>query len=123
MSTPILSSGTVDPALLGLPEQRRDRLTAGFVSSLVGLAFDVPATEMFAERSSNAATRARQIAMYLVHIAFAWSTERVGAAFRRAPSTVAHACRRVEQLRDDPALDDQLSALEACLDHAPGRAA
>jgi hypothetical protein len=44
----------------------------------------------------------------------------VATAFGRHPSTVAHACHRMEDLRDDPQLDCHLTQLEDLLRAATG---
>jgi chromosomal replication initiation ATPase DnaA len=102
------------------PDHRRDRLTVAFVTSLVGLAMDVPVREIAARRRcTHAATRARQIAIYLTHITLAWPLGRVAFAFGRDRTTAGHAVRAVEDLRDDPAIDAHLTSLEACIRQAP----
>ncbi len=58
---------------------------------------------------------ARQMAMYLAHVAFGLNYTEVGSIFARDRTTVAHACALIEDLRDDPVLDRALSALEAVL--------
>ena len=58
---------------------------------------------------------ARQVAMYLAHVGFALSFEMIGRAFGRDRTTVAHACRVVEDARDDVWFDCRLAVLErAC---------
>ena len=61
----------------------------------------------------------RQVAMYLTHVAFGMSLLRVGFAFARDRSTIAHACHLIEDRRDDPVFDDLLDQLEATLRAAP----
>lgn len=56
---------------------------------------------------------ARQMAMYLTHVAFGLTFVEVGRVFGRDRTTVAHACAAVEDLRDDPPFDRALSALES----------
>lgn len=59
---------------------------------------------------------ARQVAMYLAHVGFALSFETIGRAIGRDRTTVAHACRVVEDARDDIWFDCRLATLEiACL--------
>lgn len=58
---------------------------------------------------------ARQVAMYLAHVAFGLSFTRVGICFGRDRTTVRHACALIEDRRDDPGLEFALSALEAGL--------
>lgn len=55
---------------------------------------------------------ARQVAMYLCHVAFRLSLTDVGRIFRRDRTTVSHACGVVEDLRDDPRFDRVLDMLE-----------
>jgi len=107
--------------LFGLPPDfRRDRLRVAFITSLVALASDVSAREIVSRaRSSHAAIRARQIAIYLAHITLSWPLARVAFAFGRDRSTAGHAIRTVEDLRDDPAIDAHLTDLEACIRQAP----
>ena len=58
---------------------------------------------------------ARQVAMYLAHVACGLSLTEVGQVFSRDRTTVAHACCLVEDLRDDPAFDHSLELLEGVL--------
>jgi len=55
---------------------------------------------------------ARQTAMYLCHVAVGRSLTDVGRFFGRDRTTVAHACRMIEDRRDDTAVDLRLEALE-----------
>ncbi|MEN9873263.1 MAG: hypothetical protein RL186_160 [Pseudomonadota bacterium] len=76
--------------------------------------------DLMGQTRGNAATAfARQVAMYLTHVAFGMSLQRVATAFNRDRSTVAHACHAIEDRRDDPAMDDLLDRLEASLRAAP----
>lgn len=58
---------------------------------------------------------ARQVAMYLAHVSLGLSLTDVGRHFDRDRTTVAHACRTVEDQRDDAGIDAILSCLEATL--------
>lgn len=55
---------------------------------------------------------ARQVAMYLAHVAYGLSLTDVGRLFSRDRTTVAHACALVEDRRDDQAFDRALELLE-----------
>lgn len=55
---------------------------------------------------------ARQVAMYLAHVACRMSLTEVGRVFGRDRTTVAHACRLVEDKRDNATLDRALDLLE-----------
>jgi chromosomal replication initiation ATPase DnaA len=90
----------------------------------------VPRVFMVASRDLWSDTRgrpnvafARQVAMYLAHVACGLSLTEVGQVFSRDRTTVAHACERVEDLRDDPAFDRSVELLEAVMRvflYAPG---
>ena len=58
---------------------------------------------------------ARQVAMYLAHVVWGLSLTEVGQVFARDRTTVAYACCRVEDLRDDAAFDRSLELLEGVL--------
>jgi hypothetical protein len=59
--------------------------------------------------------RARQIAVYLHHVAMGASLSDCARLFGRDRSTMRHACARIEDMRDDPAFDDSLARLAAAL--------
>jgi hypothetical protein len=59
---------------------------------------------------------ARQVAMYVAHVWFGLSLSEVGRSFGRDRTTVAHACRVVEERRDDPGLDRVIAAIETAAD-------
>lgn len=59
---------------------------------------------------------ARQIAMYLMHVELGLSMADVARAFARDRTTVAHACARIEDRRDDPAFDLDIEALEVVIE-------
>lgn len=95
------------------PPPHWDRTT---LVSLVAASFTVPPAELLLPtRRSAAAAFARQVAMYLAHVCFGATFSEVGRAFGRDRTTAAHACRLVEERRDDPRLDAMLERLEvAC---------
>jgi hypothetical protein len=51
--------------------------------------------------------------MYLAHVTLGLSYSEIGRAFGRDRTTAAHACRLVEERRDDPAIDAMLTSLES----------
>ena len=59
---------------------------------------------------------ARQVAMYVAHVWFALPLTEVGRRFDRDRTTVAHACRVVEDRRDDPRVDRVVAAIESAAD-------
>lgn len=83
------------------------------VERAVAIAFEVPLRELRATTRRKARTAfARQVAMYLVHIAYGLTLTQVGNLFRRDRTTVAHACIIIEDCRDDLAFDVMLDDLE-----------
>ena len=88
------------------------RLAAGLVS----LATGVNSVDILGRmRGTGQAARAWQLAMYLLLTALSLSYAEVARVFARDRSTVAHACRQVEDLRDDRRHDRMLNELECVL--------
>ena len=82
------------------------------VELAVALTMAVPLGEMRAVTRSRAdAAFARQIAMYIAHAVFGMGYSAIGRLCGRDHKTVAHACRVVEQQRDNPAIDRMLFVL------------
>lgn len=83
------------------------------LEALVALAFRVTAAAMRApSRGPAEVAFARQVAMYLACTRLGVSYTDAGAAFGRDRTTAAHACRLVEERRDDPRIDSVLDYLE-----------
>ena len=82
----------------------------------VASAFGIPEMELRAtSRRCAAVAFARQVAMYLAHVACGYSLTEVGIMFHRDRTTAAHACRKIEDSRDDPNLDFCLDCLESAV--------
>lgn len=87
------------------------------IQGLVAAALGISLAELQAHsRGRAAAAFARQTAMYLAHVHFGISLSQVGRSFGRDRTTVAHACARVEDRRDDPKFECVLGCLESALD-------
>ena len=85
----------------------------------VAMALCVPFDQLVAANRCKAdIALARQIAMYLVHTQFSIAMSEVGLAFRRDRTTVSHACRLVEDKRDDDVFDLMIGQLEGLLGEA-----
>ena len=67
---------------------------------------------MHKSRCRMGAARARQLAMYLCHVALGRSLKEVGEIFGRDRTTVSYACALMEDMRDDRSFDEAVSALE-----------
>jgi hypothetical protein len=118
-ATPLPSAGQRAPteahALWTQPfSARTARRFCDTAALAAAAAFAVPVGELHAPtRRSSYVALARQSAMYLSHVAFGVSLSDVGRSFGRDRSTAAHACRLIEDRRDDPAVDAVLASLES----------
>lgn len=90
------------------PETIRSRVAAYVIAD-----FGITADELACgSRGSPRASLARQVAMYLCHVGFALTFEGIGRLFHRDRTTVAYACRVIEERREDVWFDSRISALE-----------
>lgn len=93
--------------------RRRDRGAAA-VLALVSRHRAVPPPLLLHQSRGDApVAAARQLAMYLTHVVLRRSYVEVGDFFGRDRTTVAHACARIEDLRDLPEIEAELARLEA----------
>jgi hypothetical protein len=84
---------------------------------LVALACGTEETALLADsRGSQSEARARQIAIYLLHTALSVPYGEIARFLGRDRTTVSHACRLVEDLRDEPVIDTLLERLEHVLE-------
>ena len=103
-----------------LGRRAQDATAARLAADVTAYALKVSAQDvMEGARGSADVAMARRVAMYLCHVAFELSLQRVAEAFARDRSTVAYACHTVEDKRDDPRFDDWIASLEAALRAAP----
>lgn len=72
-----------------------------------------------ASRGAAPVAFARQVAMYLAYTRLGFPYAQAGAIFGRDRTTAAHACRLVEEMRDDPRIDSTLDYLERAIDLCP----
>lgn len=101
----------------------RDGLTVRLAAGVASYALKAPLEDILeGERGSAQIAFARQVAMYLCHVAFEWSLARVARAFGRDRSTVGHACHSIEDKRDDESFDAWIETLESMLREAPAPA-
>jgi chromosomal replication initiation ATPase DnaA len=86
------------------------------IEATVAAAFNLPVEELQAKTRRTAPVAfARQVSMYCAHVTFGWSLTEAGALFGRDRTTAAHACRVVEDRRDDEMLDKLVQAIEDAL--------
>ena len=88
-------------------------LTREFVFGTVATVFAIEADLLSAPSRGRAdIARARQVGMYLAHVGCELSLTAVGRLFGRDRSTVAHACRRIEDAREHPSFDQLIAKME-----------
>ncbi len=107
---------------IGVFDDRRNRgplvdpsataMLDGCVEAVFGLA---PGAIFGRTRGSAQNALARQVAMYLSHVALGATLTETARRFGRDRTTVAHACRQIEDRRDDPGFDALLTALETAI--------
>jgi chromosomal replication initiation ATPase DnaA len=98
----------------GCSRASAERGRCTLVEALVASAFAIPPRDLrMRTRGEAAVAFARQTAMYLAHVSLGLSLSEVGRAFGRDRTTAAHACRVVEERRDDPRIDALLTRLES----------
>lgn len=107
---------TLDFAVATLGEQLRGsqrRVTIDEIQKLVSQHFELKPLDLVSARRARAVARPRQIAMYLAKRLTTRSLPEIGRKFGgRDHSTVIHAVRRVEQLRDsDREVDNAVRVL------------
>jgi len=101
---------------MSLAPKDRSRAYAAITGGLVALVFGVSPQDLAAPTRHHAPVSfARQVAMYLTHVVFGVSFTRVGAAFGRDRTTAAHACRVIEEAREDYYIDEVVGRVDAAL--------
>jgi len=98
-----------------VPVTDRDHTRAGLALHLVAASIGAPVRVIRDDPRNPASTRARRLAMYLAHIGYGWTVERVAHAFGMNRATAAKACAWAEDAREDPAVDALMETLEDCL--------
>jgi len=86
------------------------------VEAMVASSFATCPGEIRALSRGNAnAAFARQVAIYLSHTCLGFNYTAAGRLFGRDRTTAAHACRTVEDKREDPGVDAVLDCLERAI--------
>ena len=97
-----------------------DKMCARLVVSAVAMEFAVPSFVLSSKlKGTSEVSYARQIAMYLMCCVYGLTKQRIAELFERHYTTVSHACRLIEEQRDDPVFDSKLIRLENFLRQAP----
>jgi chromosomal replication initiation ATPase DnaA len=90
---------------------------ARFVEAVVASAFGIRARTLRAPGRGRAPVAfARQVAIYLAHTRLRLGYSAAGRLFGRDRTTATHACRVIEEKREDGSLDTILDCLERSVD-------
>ena len=110
---PILQPRRVsDEVLPPLP----DRCIRPILEQAISKVFMVAGSDLWSgTRGKPRAALARQVAMYLAHVACGLTMTEVGQIFARDRTTVRHACGLVEDMRDEPSFDRSVELLEGVM--------
>src|SRR3982750_3510198 len=93
----------------------------GLAQAVAAYAYGLTLKEL--EGRNKLAVHARQVGMYLARMSLRRSLRETGRGFGRNHKAVAHACRRIEQAREDPVFDRTVQWLEMLVRRAAGLAA
>lgn len=92
------------------------------VEQLVIQAFGLDVPTLISDRRGRAPVAlARQVAIYLLHVHLGMTLTAAAWHFRRDRTTAGHACRRVEDRREDGNVDRMIEEMEMALDRWRGR--
>lgn len=97
-------------------ENIREIACAHLVMTNMSLIYNVPAKMMMhSMRGREKISQCRQCSEYLCHIGFGMTFTKIGTLFKRDRTSVTHACRKVEEMRDCSDKDLALEILEAAI--------
>lgn len=100
-----------DVVAFGAPGEREPevRELLALVAEATGVA---PRLLLHPSRCGADVAEARQLAMYLMHVILQRSYNEIGRSFGRDRTTVAHACARIEDKREDNRFEQVVAGLE-----------
>ena len=91
--------------------------TCDFIKYSTAKAFGIRSCDLDSRTRKQADIAfARQIAMYIAHVRLGLNLGEVGRVFQRDRTTVGHACRLIEDRRDDEQVDFLINCLERAVE-------
>lgn len=91
--------------------------TCDFIKYSTAKAFGIRSCDLDSRTRKQADIAfARQIAMYIAHVRLGLNLGEVGKVFQRDRTTVGHACRLIEDRRDDEQVDFLINCLERAVE-------
>ena len=89
------------------------QLAAQFVNQMIAAAFEISGERLLHnDRGVVRINRPRQISMYLMNTALSLKFTEIAEFYDKDRTTVSHACKVIEELRDDVEFDDRISEFE-----------
>lgn len=95
----------------------KNEYKCNFIKYLTAKAFGIKSCDLDSKTRKQADIAfARQTAMYIAHVRLGLSLGEVGTVFNRDRTTVGHACRLIEDKRDDETVDFLINCLERAVE-------
>jgi chromosomal replication initiator protein len=111
-----ITTETAQEELHDLLRSRERRVTIEEIQRRVAEHFNIRFAEMTSDRRARVVARPRQVAMYLAKQLTSCSLPQIGLKFGRDHTTVMHAVRRIEELKEtDSTLEEDLELLRRTL--------
>ena len=110
------AQGKDTPGRVLLNEEGWNAACAAAAQAIAAHAYDMTLDQMLAKNRCRAwIAEGRQVAMYLTHVIGQVPLSDTGPHFGRDRTTVAHACARIEDKRDEDYFDNGLMRLESLM--------
>lgn len=105
-----------EPAVLSAASRRGYPDVADVIEQMILRAFNLPVRTLRSpSRGPATIAFARQVAIYIAHVEFGMTLTAASSLFGRDRTTGAHACRLVEDRRDDRKIDATIEAIERAI--------
>jgi chromosomal replication initiation ATPase DnaA len=89
-----------------------DKLKCDRVIAAVSTLLQVSSGEIATARRNARIVHARHVSMYLAHVVLRVAVRHIATSFQRERSTVAYACRKIEEQREETHFDIKLDLIE-----------
>ena len=91
-------------------------MLAKFINQMVAANNRLSAGDLLKfERGKSGIIRARQIAVYLMHTTLSFTYTQIANVYGKDRTTISHACRLIEDLRDESDFDYKMVEYEATI--------
>lgn len=108
---------SIEPILWTNRQESQAQIAFNLVDELVARTYKIPKTSLHARtRCRKNVAFCRQVAMYLAHVCLSYPVKQVANHYNRDRTTVAYACRIVEERREGCDIDLLLNSLESALE-------